>query len=467
MIGGLLGLLIAFAIGYVIVRLCFTAPTTLPQTLSLSFGLGVGVSSCIWFFALISGSLQILFWFDAGVLIVLSALLIFAGRNSRKLIFPEERDVPSKSLRMAFMGTLVLTLLWLAAFSIFNPHGDWDAWAIWNMRARFLERSTEEWRMAFDESLRWSHPDYPLLIPGAVARLWEYASQETQVAPAIISATFLFSTVGVLYGSLSSLTTRSQGLIAVLFLLGAPHFLKAGAAQQADIPLGFFMLASMAVFALHDSMDTTHGLRLVYLAGRLASLAAWTKNEGLLILPALLLGRYPFVTRKRGWKAFISESLMFLIGAAPVLGALICFRNNMAPSSELLMSEGLDVAFSKVTDLSRYGIILISYAREIALLGMPIPLLMYGIIAGRKYGGSSPAYGMILTLFCIVLGHCTVYLITPYDLEWHIGTSLNRLLLQIWPSAVLVTFLILNPPEQFLVPNEQSPRRITETLNGS
>jgi len=51
-----------------------------------------------------------------------------------------------------------------------TPHGAWDAWAIWNLRARFLAGPGDAWRAAFDDALAWSHTDYPLLLPATVAR---------------------------------------------------------------------------------------------------------------------------------------------------------------------------------------------------------------------------------------------------------------------------------------------------------
>ncbi len=455
MIGGLAGLLISFAAGFLIVRTFFPAASTIVQTLCLSFGVGVGISSCIWFVALVSGLPDMQFWFDAGLLIVLTGLFLSRKKQIPGAAQPVDHEHPWKILRIAFIVTIVLSFCWLVAFSMFQPHGDWDAWAIWNMRARFLERGGPEWRVAFVESLRWSHPDYPLLIPGTVSRLWGYASSETQLVPATISAAFLMSTVGVLYASLSSMTKQSQAMIAVVFLSGSPHVLKAGAAQQADIPLGFFTLATIVTLAWHESLGPARNGRLMVFAGLSASLAAWTKNEGLLLVPAILLGRYPFVVRSRGWKSFVAESCFFLMGAAPVLCILGYFRYDVAPPSELLMSEGVDVAFTKLTDISRYGIIAAAYAREIVLLGMPIPLLVYGFVAGKAFPIPAAVYSTVVTILCIVLGHCTVYLMTPYDLEWHIGTSLDRLLLQLWPSVVFVACLVINPPEKFLLSKHQ------------
>jgi hypothetical protein len=58
------------------------------------------------------------------------------------------------------------------------PHGSWDAWAIWNMRARFLYRGGVHWAQAFSEKYLWSHPDYPVLVPGNVARIWDYRGEK-------------------------------------------------------------------------------------------------------------------------------------------------------------------------------------------------------------------------------------------------------------------------------------------------
>lgn len=50
------------------------------------------------------------------------------------------------------------------------------------------------------------------------------------------------------------------------------------------------------------------------------------------------------------------------------------------------------------------------------------------------------ARSSFLTLVLLVLGYIFVYLITPYDLSWHLATSLTRLLYHVYPSVI---FLIL------------------------
>jgi hypothetical protein len=40
-------------------------------------------------------------------------------------------------------------------------------------------------------------------------------------------------------------------------------------------------------------------------------------------------------------------------------------------------------------------------------------------------------------------GYFFIYLITPRDIYWHLRFSLNRLFLQLWPSAIFLFFVAL------------------------
>ena len=41
----------------------------------------------------------------------------------------------------------------------------------------------------------------------------------------------------------------------------------------------------------------------------------------------------------------------------------------------------------------------------------------------------------------ILAGFYTIYLITPLDLAWQLQTSADRLLLQLWPTILLLLFI--------------------------
>jgi hypothetical protein len=48
----------------------------------------------------------------------------------------------------------------------------------------------------------------------------------------------------------------------------------------------------------------------------------------------------------------------------------------------------------------------------------------------------------------MLAGLFAVYVITPKDLAWQLQFSLDRLLLQLWPSALLAFFLFTAEPTE-------------------
>jgi hypothetical protein len=41
----------------------------------------------------------------------------------------------------------------------------------------------------------------------------------------------------------------------------------------------------------------------------------------------------------------------------------------------------------------------------------------------------------------MLLSFYVVYVLTPYEIVWHITTSFDRLLVQLWPALVLTVFV--------------------------
>jgi hypothetical protein len=98
------------------------------------------------------------------------------------LMRPRDRAAPPPphlgGLRWLCIGLAALVLVAalldlgaLLAMQARKPHGTFDAFGIWNARARFLARAGSDWGRAFLVDAR-SHPDYPLLQPLTVARFW-------------------------------------------------------------------------------------------------------------------------------------------------------------------------------------------------------------------------------------------------------------------------------------------------------
>ncbi len=57
---------------------------------------------------------------------------------------------------------------------------------------------------------------------------------------------------------------------------------------------------------------------------------------------------------------------------------------------------------------------------------------------------------VVLTVLITALSYYVVYLITPHDLGWHLKTSADRLFMHLWPSWVLLVFLVIRSPPQLV-----------------
>jgi hypothetical protein len=337
------------------------------------------------------------------------------------------------------LGGLVISL-----FS--SPHGAYDAWAIWNTHARFLSRGGEHWRDLFLPGSS-AHPDYPLLLPAMVARSWLLIGSETTAVPALVAAIFTLATAGILIASLALARNIFQACLAVVFFLGASHLIYNAAGQMADMPLSTFFLAPLALMAV-EKRYPQHGAGLAMLAGALAALATWTKNEGLLFLivfsvvtaGAPLLWTRPVSSRER--------IVPFVLGAAPILLLVAYFKLYLAPPSDLIVGQAELSLLARLTSPARYVQIARAYLLWFGTFGRGslVILGLYAVCAGLDLKTAARGAALAgLTVALMLLGYFFVFVTTPHDLAWHLA-AFERLLVQLWPSLLLAVLLLTATP---------------------
>lgn len=425
--------------------------------IALALPLGLGLCSCLFF-------LWLVVFGSPGAGFAVTELIVAAGLAVMLLRGGRARTVVSASTDRlangaATVGAIARLLPYavaaagvcaLAGFAITwlrNPHGEWDAWMTWNLGARFLFRGGEQWTLAFSDVLR--HPDYPLLLQGSVARVWYYVGSDTAAAPGAIGFVFTAATVALTWSAVALLRSRSQAHLAALALLGTTFLVLHGASQYADVPVGFFFLAAVVLFWLHDWHPEANGF--VVLAGVMAGLGGWTKNEGLLFLPALAAARCAAVWRLGGLRRSVREMTWFALGAVPVLLIVLYFKLQLAPSNYLFSPEdhGIEATLGRLLDWGRYRFLAGALITELRTFGDtrlagPIWVVAaYLLCAGavrRPIG--EPALRMTFVTACLIaVGHFLVLLIAPGDMPRLVNASLNRLLLQLWPVVVFTCFM--------------------------
>jgi len=467
--------LVCLASGLLLVCLGWSRTGPLPSDLllraSLTVGYGLGVFSVIYFLSRVCNVTHLML-VDLLVLALLSAAAVLAWARGQSANAVAMRTSGADQGPAWFQRVLLAAFVIALCSAIYSavlrmrayPYGDgWDAFAIWNLHARFLFLGGPHWRDGFTPLIPWSHPDYPLLLPASIAHFWTYLGRDDPRVPASISFFFTFATVGVLFSALSILRGRAQAMLGAIALLATPTFIEQGAWQYADVPLSFFYLATAVLLCLHDEKTLQASSKppaggLLALAGVAAGFAAWTKNEGVLFLGAILLARQWISLREarrqapqgalHGAKiAFARHSGLLLAGSAPVFLLIIYFKHRVAPPGDLFSDPSS--MLHRALQLARDWAIIRWYVRGFFRFGgwllVPGSLLLVGLyfVAGREdHRAAHPGFRTsVLALALTLVGYFAIYLITPYDIYWHLRFSLSRLFLQLWPSTVFLFFL--------------------------
>ena len=268
----------------------------------------------------------------------------------------------------------------------------------------------------------------------------------------------------------------SLGLLAGMVLLGTVRLLRWGALQYADVPLAFFFLATVWLLSCHDERRTARaGLAstgILALAGLMLGLAAWTKNEGLLFSAAVLVVRGTLLTAQLGWRQSLRESLLVLAGAVPLLLVVLLFKSQARATNDLVAGLGLTATTGRLLDPARHLTIcraFIGGGFQVAhIFAAIIPLCV--LLLGRRNPTTADrlSFGFVVGVLGLMLGaYFTAYLTTPYELNWHLSTSVDRLLVQLWPLSVLAIFRQLRAPEDVWPPAAREASFLTYPVRNS
>jgi hypothetical protein len=343
------------------------------------------------------------------------------------------------------IATAVIAAVSFASASAVYPHGEWDAWAQWNLRARFLARGLTDgaWRDAFTPVLAWSHPDYPLLVPVSVARLWIYAGRETVVAPIAFAGAIAVCTV--LTAGLAAARTggAARGCLAAAGILACPSFVRYTASQCADVALAFFMLAAFVAWSRggpERARLAGAARQRIWLAGAglSATLAAWTKNEGAAFFVVFMVAIAIERIRTTGWRG-LQDLGPLLCGAVPALAIVFVFKMTLAPASYFVADRSLSDAVAGLFNAARAEVVGRAMVRELWLTGATvvgvIPFLCaFAAVRGVSAAAPNAARAAAPAMAVMIAIYALAYLATPYDVAWQLKTSLDRVVVHVVPT---------------------------------
>lgn len=412
-------------------RLLPGGPLVSRAALALALGLGLlSLTTYLWLVAALPG-IPALLGLEGGVLVA-ALLLPRAGAPPPLSSGPRPRPtLLVATTALAGVGALLAAIHMLQRF----PWGAWDAVDIWNYRALVFHRAGLG--PAFDGV---NHPDYPLLVPLVTAYGWRFVG-EAGLLPFLVGTSCAAATAGLLYGEISWRRGSEAAMIATALLLATPFYAVQAATQRADVPLSFYALAASAVLVRHERCPEPG---LLLLAGLLLGCAAWTKNEGLAFATALVIAWLATAPRARlrrlGWLA---------AGVLPFALALLRHKLTCGATTDLIEGQGV-ATLSRLGDPTRWALVAGSFARGSAFFAASAVALslalrwLPGVPCGQAEEADLRFVWLALALMLAI--DFAVYLTTPLDPAWHLESSLDRVLLQLWPTLLLAVAIGAPPP---------------------
>ncbi len=343
------------------------------------------------------------------------------------------------------LGLIFYTLTTLLSLYELLPDGMWDAWAIWNVKAKFIYGAGPDWPHAVSRQL--AHPDYPLLQPLAVARLWSYLGDMTPTAPMVWSCTALAATGIVLLAGLMRLRGPIHAVLACLVLLVTPCYVDWAGSQYADTTLAMWMLCSLVCLAMYSEERQP---RWLFLLGLFAAAGAWTKNEGqlfavLTFAGALVLARVPGNRRQH-----LEHLLWLAAGSLPLGLCLLIQKLGYGAPNDLIDAMTGHQLRELIADPQRYREVL-TFTWQFCQRATAWDLIGWIVLAGLLVGldRRKRQWPAIATLAGILAGQLIAYelvfIAASPRLTWHLGTAFDRLMLQLTPGFLFCLMLPWRP----------------------
>ncbi len=338
------------------------------------------------------------------------------------------------------------------AASCWEIFGGWDARFIWNLKAKFFFRSPAEWAGMFRQELSFSHPDYPLLLPGAIAWAWNWAGKELLIWPPLVAFLFTAGTGLLILWYLFSYVTLWSGLVACsyFFIIGEYQFWSA--TQYADIPVCFFMTSSIITLL---AAVRTGEKSIFFLAGLLAGMAAWTKNEGLFFAAwAVLISAGALCLNPMPWSDKKILACSFIGGLGIPLLNVFYLKIIQAKTGDYLgsgrsASEYFSLVFGSGAKtqviLNGFQTYMTKFDDWNGLWILFFCALLVGLSIKRKEILENSSWIPAVAVILIELGYFAVMHASPHEIHWQIETALLRLLLHAGALALIFSFEVFSP----------------------
>ena len=418
---------------------------TLILKVVLGVPIGLAISSCLFFTSILFGVTPrmyslVEFWcfFVLALLVCLHVLRKLSISTNLGDLSP--KSYLSFAIIMSSLGLLIYSFL---SYSKIHPFGFEDAWSIWNYIARFIYRTNSPNIFFNSQFFEVFHPDYPPGLSLNVAWGWLILNNETTRIPISVAFYTLVSPAFILWGAIKIWKGPINATLAsTVYLTSANLIWSVG--QLADTLISLYILSAVVMFYFHLRSSN---YKILIIAGLLTGFSAWIKNEGILFIVTMLV-IYSLMALKQTthWKNIKWLSIGIFLPSI----LLVIYKLTIDVPSDLFKDNNSFIA--QILDIQRWwtiGIKFLFYILRYA--NWPVSAILVLLIYIFLVGIDRSEYKRGTWLFLIIAGQFAgyfgIYLVTPHELDWHIYTSMERLISHIFPALIFWVFTIT--PSQY------------------
>ncbi len=456
-------LFIITAAGYAFLTpLLGKTPRHWAELAGLSFAGGCGIVGMILFCASLLGIRPgwITFTFIAFATTITLAILY---RRRKLTPIKRPRPLPRTWDFHTIIGALAVAAILAATanviIALLRPGIiDIDAFAIWMFKAKIV------WLSALrpipsallDPSLSYSHQDYPLGFPLLAAQIYGLANVAAEHIAKLIVLPIYLSLIGVAYASMRQMLRRADAAVVTALLAAAPVTVRHAGVPVAEI---LFVLQHLCCLTLLLQWMLSNDRRYLIASAAFAVFAAFTKNEGLALLPLISLAMLAFSLARHQRKLLADWGISLLMSLL-LLAPWLMYRRYLPRTHEDY--GGKLTHFSALLQhLGRLPAILpryLSYLFDPSQVGLIWIILIVAAIVGRRKFVRLPVMIMWTILLCHLALYALTFAVTPWDVNILLPMIAPKLLMHITPAAAILIGLHLAGDDK-LEPHFTDPSR--------
>ena len=311
---------------------------------------------------------------------------------------------------------LKITLIILMIIVLGNPTYSWDAWAIWLFHAKriFFEQSIIA---QLDEYAMWTHNDYPVIAPTFAASLATLVGGWNNIFPKLAFLLMYFPPL-ILSIKIFNVRYHLLFLILALFILNL-HFINGYVDGLVAI---YFSFSSYLVYDIFvNKQNSFYYLLITFCFFVILSLL---KNEGIVMVTILLSIMIIINIQKKEIFQNYKKIIFLLFSLIPILiWKINCINHNI--KNDIINYNVPNILTDRIFDYNSFKLIFKFLILDTKfILSIIFILIAFYFTKNKKIFYFSLLVGMsyIFSLFM-------VYLITPYDLTWHLSSSASRIIM--------------------------------------